>query len=134
MDKQKPRPFGLISPCLSTAVLTAPGQATAMPSWFAGSAAGGNPCKGDKSTEMANLAKMADLYPMEIEQSLLRMYSRLFFCLFTQGKLFGGDFLFVWVCFLLFYCIAFIVLLHARIKSYYKGEYGAETFSSPCSE
>lgn len=23
MDKQKPRPFGLISPCLSTAVLTA---------------------------------------------------------------------------------------------------------------
>ena len=53
MDKQKPRPFGLISPCLSTAVLTAPGQATAMPSWFAGSAAGGNPCKGDKSTEMA---------------------------------------------------------------------------------
>lgn len=86
MDKQKPRPFGLISPCLSTAVLTAPGQATAMPSWFAGSAAGGNPCKGDKSTEMANLAKMADLYPMEIEQSLLRMYLRLFFCLFTQLK------------------------------------------------
>lgn len=41
------------SSCLSTAVLTAPGQATATPSRPPGNAAGGNLCKGDKDLEMA---------------------------------------------------------------------------------